>query len=152
VIEVSIGFEKWEGIKLDGFGGLIPSAEKRDILGILYMSSLFTGRAPEGGALLSIFMGGVRRQDLIGLTDREIKNIVEKECVSLLGITDFNPDLFKIIRHPWAIPQYGSESGERFATIAKLENQYKGLIIGGNMRNGIGMADRIQQGKQLAQY
>ena len=149
VIEVSIGFEKWEGIKLDGFGGLIPSTEKRDILGILYMSSLFPDRAPLNGALLSIFMGGVRRQDLIGLTDREIQIIVEKECIDLLGINDFNPDLFKIIRHQWAIPQYGVESGERFSTIAKLEHQHKGLFIGGNMSNGIGMADRMKQGKEL---
>ena len=150
VIELAIGFNKWEGISLDGFGGLIPSKEKRDILGVLYMSSLFNNRAPEGGALLSIFMGGVRRQDLIGLTDYEITNIVEKECTELLNLKKFNPDLFKIIRHNWAIPQYGIESGVRFETIDLLEKQYKGLLIGGNLKDGIGMADRIKQGKELA--
>ena len=150
VIELAIGFEKWEGRPLDGFGGLIPSSENRNILGILHMSTLFANRAPQGGALISIFMGGVRRQDLIKLTDSEIKRLVEKECQDLLGLPDFNPDLFKIIRHNWAIPQYGVESGERFETIATLENQYQGLHIGGNLRNGIGMADRMKQGKELA--
>jgi protoporphyrinogen/coproporphyrinogen III oxidase len=150
VIELALGFDKWEGRKLDAFGGLIPSSEKRNILGILNMSSLFENRAPEGGALVSIFMGGVRRQDLIALTDNEIKRVVEKECQDLLALPEFNPDLFKIIRHNFAIPQYGVESGERFETIAKLEAQYKGLLIGGNQRNGIGMADRIKQGKELA--
>jgi oxygen-dependent protoporphyrinogen oxidase len=114
------------------------------------MSSLFENRAPEGGALVSIFMGGVRRQDLITMTDNEIKRVVEKECQDLLSLPEFNPDLFKIIRHNFAIPQYGVESGERFETIAQLEAQYKGLLIGGNQRNGIGMADRIKQGKELA--
>jgi len=150
VIEFALGWNTWPGIELDGFGGLIPSLEKRDILGVLYMSSLFTNRAPEGGALLSIFMGGVRRQDLIQLGDAEITHIVEKECKELLGLNTFSPDLFKIIRHNWAIPQYGVESGERFSTINLLEKQYPGLQIGGNLRNGIGMADRIKQAKELA--
>jgi oxygen-dependent protoporphyrinogen oxidase len=150
VIELALGFDKWEGRKLDAFGGLIPSSEKRNILGILNMSSLFEHRAPKGGALVSIFMGGVRRQDLIKMTDNEIKRVVEKECQHLLALPEFNPDLFKIIRHNYAIPQYGIESGERFEAIQQLENQYKGLLIGGNQRNGIGMADRIKQGKELA--
>jgi len=150
VIEVSIGFNKWEGINLDGFGGLIPSIEKRDLLGILYMSSLFKNRAPEGGALLTIFMGGVRRQDLMRLSDDEIKKIVEKECTGLMKLKQFNPVLFNMIRHEKAIPQYGIESGVRFETIMKLEKQYKGLFIGGNLKDGIGMADRIYQGKELA--
>lgn len=150
VIELAIGFNQWQGRNLDGFGGLIPSLEKRDILGILYMSSLFKNRSPQNGALFSVFMGGVRRQDLMQLNDDTIKSIVEKECRELLNLKTFQPDLFKITRHNWAIPQYGIESGNRFETIKKLENQYKGLIIGGNLRNGIGMADRIKQGKELA--
>lgn len=151
VIEVSLGFKQWKGMKLDGFGGLIPSAENRDILGVLFMSALFKNRAPEGGALVTIFMGGARRQDLIALSDEEIKKIVERECKDVLQIKDFNPDLFKITRHNKAIPQYGIESGIRFETIEKIEKENQGLFIGGNLRNGIGMADRIQQGKMLAE-
>ena len=150
VIEVAIGFNHWYGDKLDGFGGLIPSIEQRDILGVLYMSSLFENRAPEKGALLSVFLGGVRRQDVMLLNDEGIRNVVEKELKSIMGLKRFNPDLFKIMRHNWAIPQYGAESGLRFATIDKLEKQYPGLQIGGNLRGGIGMADRIKQGKELA--
>jgi len=150
VIELAIGFNKWEGRKLDGFGGLIPSIEKRNLLGILYMSSLFKNRTTDNGVLFSIFIGGVRRQDLIGLSDNEITQIVEKECVELLNIKKINPDLYKIIRHDKAIPQYGVESGERFETVIKLEKIYKGLFIGGNLKDGIGMADRIKQGKELA--
>ena len=58
VVEVSLGFDKWEGRPLDGFGGLIPHKENRQVLGVLFMSSLFSNRAPEGGALLTVFMGG----------------------------------------------------------------------------------------------
>lgn len=151
VIEVALGFNRWEGIKLDGFGGLIPSKEKRDILGVLYMSSLFEGRAPEQGALLSVFLGGVRRQDLMLLNDEGVRQIVEKEFKALMGVNRFNPDFIKIMRHNHAIPQYGPDSAERFAAVEELEKMYPGLQIGGNLRGGIGMADRIKQGKELAQ-
>jgi Protoporphyrinogen oxidase len=120
-------------------------------LGVLYMSTLFSGRAPKGGALLSIFMGGVRRQDLIEKTDEEITEIVKRECMNLMDLQEFRPSLFKIKRHNKAIPQYGVESGERFKAISELEQKYPGLVIGGNLRDGIGMADRIQQGKKLAE-
>lgn len=150
VIQVIVGFKQWKGMPLDGFGGLIPFKEKRDILGVLFISSLFNNRAPEGGALCSIFVGGTRREDLIQKTDTEIKELVEHEFTDLMKTPAFNPDLFRIVRYQYAIPQYGAESKEKIEAIIKLENQYKGLIIGGNAIDGIGMADRIKQGRNLA--
>ncbi|MBN2485690.1 MAG: protoporphyrinogen oxidase [Bacteroidales bacterium] len=151
VIEVSVGFTKWEGMKLDGFGGLIPSVEKRKILGILFMSSLFKNRAPENGALLTIFLGGTKNTGILELDDNEIVKIVESECSSLLGIKSFNPDLLRVIRHRNAIPQYGTDSKNRFEAVEAIENEHEGLKIAGNLRNGIGMADRIKQAYKLAQ-
>lgn len=151
VLEVIVGFKEWKGMKLDAFGGLIPFVEKRDLLGLLFMSALFQNRAPEGGALFSIFMGGVRRADIFPLSDEEVQKIVQKEFCDLMKITDFQPELFKIIRHPYAIPQYEADSGERFRTITAIEQKYPGLVIGGNLRDGIGMADRILQGRKLSE-
>lgn len=150
VIEVAIGFNKWQGVKLDAFGGLIPFKEKRDILGVLFMSTLFQGKAPSGGALLSIFMGGVRRPEIYGMDDEKIKEILQRELCELMQISEYKPDLLKIIRHEWAIPQYEADSGQRFDAVAEIENKYPGLILGGNLRNGIGMADRILQARMLA--
>ena len=150
VIEVVLGFDKWEGIKLDAFGGLIPFKENRDLLGVLFMSALFNDRAPKDGALFSIFMGGVRRPEIYPLPDEKIEEILKREVCDLMQIKEFKPDLLKIIRHEWAIPQYEVDSGERFEVVAAIEKQYPGLIIGGNLRNGIGMADRIQQARMLA--
>ena len=150
VLEVILGFKSWEGMKLDAFGGLIPFVEQRELLGVLFMSSLFKERAPAGGALFSIFMGGVRRQDLVNLSDEEVKLIVQKEFANLMAMKQFQPDLFKIVRHPYAIPQYEADSGERFSAIEKIEQMYPGLVVGGNLRDGIGMADRILQARRLA--
>ncbi|MEI8204371.1 MAG: protoporphyrinogen oxidase, partial [Bacteroidota bacterium] len=106
VIEVVLGFDKWEGIALDAFGGLIPFKEKRDILGALFMSSLFSNRAPEGGALFSIFLAGVRRPEIFAMNDEQVKEILKREVCELFHLKEYNPDLLKIIRHEWAIPQY----------------------------------------------
>jgi oxygen-dependent protoporphyrinogen oxidase len=129
---------------------LIPFKENRDILGVLFMSALFNNRAPGDGALLSIFMGGVRRPEIYKLADKEIMKIIEKEICGVMHLKEFKPDLIRIIRHEYAIPQYEADSGERFLTITEIEDHYPGLILGGNLRDGIGMADRIQQGRLLA--
>lgn len=151
VIEVVLGFDKWEGMPLDAFGGLIPFKENRDILGVLFMSALFGNRAPKGGELFSIFLGGVRRQEIYSMNDEQIKEILKREISDLMQLKEYKPDLLKIIRHEWAIPQYEADSGERFKAIEEIESEYKGLLIGGNLRNGIGMADRILQAKMLAE-
>lgn len=151
VLEVSLGFEQWKGIPLDGFGGLIPHKEDRDILGVLFMSSLFSDRAPRDGALLTVFLGGVRKKQLTQLADEEIRELVKREIMDLMQLSDFNPSLFHLVRYPGAIPQYAADSGLRFETIDQLQAQYPGLQLGGNMRDGIGMADRVKQARMLAE-
>jgi len=150
VVEVVLGFNEWKGIPLDGFGGLIPFKENRSVLGYLFLSAFLENKAPKNGALLTIFMGGVRKAELTNLSDEEIKKVVEKETLTLMKLPDFKPDLFKIIRYNNAIPQYGIDSGVRFETIDYLQEEHPGLFIGGNLRGGIGMADRVKQGKELA--
>lgn len=135
---------------LDAFGGLIPFRENRPLLGILFMSSLFKKRAPEKGALLSVFMGGVRRPEIAKMPEDRILTILKKEIPDLLNLPLFKPDLLRIIRYNYAIPQYGRESKHRFYAIRKISEVYPGLVVGGNLSDGIGMADRIKQAKKLA--
>lgn len=151
VVQVSVGFNKWEGVPIKAFGGLVPFHEKRDVLGVLFLSSFLKHRAPEGGALLSTFLGGVRRPEMVDLSDDEIKHLVEKELKFMMKLTKWDPDLLVINRYQHAIPQYGLESADRLEAIDDLENNFKGLILGGNIRDGIGMADRMKQGRRLSE-
>ncbi len=150
VVQVSLGFKKWNGLQLKAFGGLVPYIENRNILGILFISSFLKSRAPLDGALLSVFLGGVRKQEMAGLSDDEIKQIVEDELKQMLNLQEFSPDLFKIFRYKHAIPQYGRESAEKLKVISRLEEKFPGLLLAGNIRDGIGIADRIKQGKSIA--
>ena len=149
VVQVAAGYKQWNGFPLDAFGGLVPSREKREILGILFPSAIFEGRAPEGGALLSVFLGGTRNRELLAKSDDEIIKIALEE-IRLTLHTGGDPDLIKIFRYEKAIPQYEISSGERLECIKKIEGKYPGLILAGNIRDGIGMADRVKQAKNIA--
>jgi oxygen-dependent protoporphyrinogen oxidase len=150
VVQVAAGYKTWRGFPLDAFGGLVPSKEKRGVLGILFPSAIFSGRAPENGALLSVFLGGIKKPEVILKSDTDIRNIVLNEIKETLG-SESDPDLFRIFRYTHAIPQYEISTGERLECIKKMQEQYPGLILAGNIRDGIGMADRVKQAKQIAE-
>jgi protoporphyrinogen/coproporphyrinogen III oxidase len=150
VIQVSLGFKDWKGIPLKAFGGLVPFKENRGILGVLFLSSFLKNRAPENGALLSVFLGGIRKPEMANLSDIQITEIVKNEIKQMMGLSVFQPDLMKIFRYQHAIPQYGIESEQKLTAISELEIENPGLILAGNIRDGIGMADRIKQGKTVA--
>lgn len=149
VVQAIVGFKDWKGIKINAFGGLVPSKESRQSLGILFPSAIFKGRAPEKGALLSVFMGGMRHPELIEKSDDEIRQVVLDEIRETMHCSE-QPDLLKIFRYRKAIPQYEITSGRRFDAIEKIQTEHPGIILAGNIRNGIGMSDRVKQGRQIA--
>ena len=150
VMQVLMGFKKWNGIPINAFGGLVPSKEKKDILGILFTSSFLKNRAPEGGALLSVFVGGIKRPELFELSDVDLKELVFREVKDMMQLQEVDPDIFHIFRYPRAIPQYELSSEERYLAIEKIQTQFKGLYLAGGIRDGIGMADRIKQARTIA--
>jgi oxygen-dependent protoporphyrinogen oxidase len=144
------GYKNWTGKKLDSFGGLVPSKEGKKILGILFPSAIFNDRAPEGGAMLSIFLGGVRKPEVYNLSNEEIKETVIKNIRETLDVEDPEPDVFEIFRYKHAIPQYEISSGQRLEAIKAIEEKHPGLLLAGNIRDGIGMADRVKQAFEIA--
>lgn len=148
IVQVAVGYHHWNGMELDAFGGLIPGKENRNVLGILFPSSIFSNRAPEDGALLSVFLGGMKNPGLFDMDDQQITSIVLKEIRSALK-QNGAPDLLKIFRYPKAIPQYEASTRERLQMIQQIQSTFPGLIIAGNIRDGIGMADRVRQAKQI---
>ena len=151
IIQASVGFHNTHGLQFGAFGGLVPSKEKREVLGILFPSACFVGRSPEEGALFSFFIGGVRHADMLDWSDEKLKDMILKNIHSMLKFpADAQPDLIKIHRHQKAIPQYEKSSEARFKMIEELQNRYPGLILAGNIKGGIGMADRIRQATAIA--
>ena len=146
VIQVCVGVRDAGSHRMPAFGGLVPSCEQQKVLGILFPSECFVQRAPEGGALYSYFMGGARHTDYMQKSDEEIRQMVLDSFHTMLKYpADVEPDLIRIFRHERAIPQYRSDSGLRLQAVSSIQQQYPGLIIAGNLRDGIGMGNRIYQ-------
>ena len=148
IIEIGVGFKNWQGMKLDGFGGLCPHHEGHKVLGTLFISTTLPERAPDGGALLVFFVGGVRQAELCQKSDEELTEIVAFECKTMLTLPEFTPDLIKITRHKQAIPQYDLDCGFRFEEIKNLEQEFPGLKLAGDYIGGVGLTRRIAYAKQ----
>jgi oxygen-dependent protoporphyrinogen oxidase len=151
VTQLLLGFERWKGMSLNAFGGLVPGKENKNLLGVLFTSSFFEGRAPKDGALLSVFMGGTKRPDIAQMDNDQIEALLNKELPRMMSDRSLSADLIRIHRYPKAIPQYTESSGKRFEMIELIQQKYSGLILAGNIRDGIGMADRVKQGRSIAE-
>ena len=134
---------------LDGFGVLVPEVEPYDILGCLFISTLFPGRAPDGRALLSTFVGGARQPELARASDDTIVSAVRDDLEDLLGVHG-TPEFTDITRWPQAIPQYDVGYGRVFAAADRLEDTYPGLHVAGNFRDGIAVPALIEAATERA--
>ncbi|AOZ73552.1 protoporphyrinogen oxidase [Boudabousia tangfeifanii] len=152
VAEVVFGYDHLPSVNRKAFGGLVPSEENRDVLGILFPSSCFAGRTPHpDSALFTVFVGGMRRgQKLLSLAEDELVALARREVENMLQIPQgVSPDLVEVARYPKAIAQYEASTEQRLERISQLEYDYPGLILAGAIRDGIGLAHRITQGSQI---
>ena len=134
---------------LDGFGALVPARERRSLLGVLFSSTLFPGRAPEGHVGLTVFVGGMRQPDAGRLATPELLAKVLPDLRELLGITA-DPVFTHHTFWPKAIPQYNIGHERFLEPLTQCENRYDGLFIGGNARDGISLPDCVRSGQKLA--
>lgn len=148
---VCLGYRRAEvAHPLDGFGFLIPVEEGKTILGCLWDSSMYVGRAPEGHVLLRVMVGGARRPELAGLPEEALLRAVKEDLAGILGI-GAEPVLVRVFRHPKAIPNYTVGHAQRLAAIAERLKGLPGLMLTGNAYRGIGVNDCTRNARLAAQ-
>lgn len=134
---------------LDGFGFLAPRRETLRILGCLFTSSLFPGRAPEDHVALSVFAGGRTDPEIVGWDDERLLGQVLEDLDRALGISG-DPALTRLRRWQPAIPQYEIGHG-RFVELARqLERDLPGLHLAGNYLSGVSVPDCIESATKVA--
>ncbi|HWP34844.1 MAG TPA: protoporphyrinogen oxidase [Thermodesulfobacteriota bacterium] len=133
----------------DVYGFFVPPSEPCRLLGAVFASVVFAGRAPQGGALVTARIGGARSAALGALPDRELAGLVREELQRLLGI-EARPAVVRIVRHEQALPQYTLEHRERLAALEAAERRYPGLFFAGNAYRGLGLADCVRNAAPLA--
>ena len=135
---------------LDGFGCLVPRKAGRQVLGVLFSSTMFEGRAPAGGALLTTFIGGKRQPELPGLPEADIAALAHGEHEALLGARA-QPRWQVVTRWPRAIPQYALGHLGRVARATAASQALPGLFFVANWKGGVSVGDCIRNGHEGAQ-
>jgi oxygen-dependent protoporphyrinogen oxidase len=117
------------------FGFLAPRSAGLSIRGTVWNSSLFPGRAPEGQALLTSFVGGATNPGAISNSPEQLAAQVHREMSSLLRLRK-DPIFANVTIWPRAIPQYNLGHTARIAALESLRTRFPGLYFSGNYLNG----------------
>jgi len=126
-----------------GFGYLVVPRASRRILGCLWTGSLFPGRAPEGQALLTIFLGGRLDPNAANLSDDELIAVAVRDVRAAMGVRG-EPRVVALKRWARAIPQYDGAHASRMKTLADCEARSPGLAFLGNYRGGVSVGDVVR--------
>jgi protoporphyrinogen/coproporphyrinogen III oxidase len=147
---VSLGYRKEDvGNDLAGFGFLVPRSSGLNVLGTVWNSSLFPGRAPEGHVLLTSFVGGATNPAVVQKPAEELVAMVHREIAPLLGIRK-EPVFSNVTAWPRALPQYNIGHLARVAAVEKLRSRFPGLHFAGNYLNGPAIGTCVELALKVA--
>jgi protoporphyrinogen/coproporphyrinogen III oxidase len=124
---------------------LVPEKEKLGILGCLFTSSIFEGRAPAGHVMLTTFVGGMRQPAHASLPETELIGLVRENLVELLGVKG-KPKFVHVTKWKRAIPQYEVGFGSYLDRMHAIEEANPGFTFAGNYKTGISLDNCVKSG------
>lgn len=134
----------------DGYGFLVAPSEPLDVLGVLFESNVFPGRAPDGHVLLRVIMGGAARPDILSEDDEALRARARDVLERTLGLHSAEARSW-VYRNPAAIPQYRLGHQARVARIESRLTAYPGLELAGNAYRGIAVGAIVEDAERIAQ-
>jgi len=135
---------------LDGFGFLVPRGEGPRILGVLWDSSIYPGRAPAGRALLRVMIGGALDPEAVRLEDAELLGVVRRDLQATMRLSA-DPEFVRVFRHPLGIPQYVAGHLDRLARIGDRMSRLPGLHLAGNGYRGVAINSCVAEAGPIAE-
>ena len=135
---------------LDGFGFVVPRAEKRKIMASTWTSAKFSHRYPHDSVLLRVFVGGAQNENLLEMDDELLIHMVRKELMDIMEIKA-DPILTRLYRWDKSMPQYTLGHAKKLGHLEKRLLHYPGLYLTGCPYRGIGISDCIHDGKLTAE-
>jgi len=119
------------------------------VLGVIFSSTVFPGRAPDGHVLLTAFVGGVRHADLANADLSTLTARVLDDLRLLLGVRG-EPTFRAFQLWPKAIPQYALSYGRFKEIMDDAERRNAGFALAGSYREGVAVGDVITSAAQAA--
>jgi oxygen-dependent protoporphyrinogen oxidase len=148
IAHVGARAEQFSGLR-PGFGFLTADNKGVELLGIIWSSQIFPGRAPDGHVLLTCFYGGEKRAAANKLSDEELVKTVRQDLKTTMGFDGGELRLCEITRWKEALPIF------RVGHLGRLEEASEelpdGLHLLANYAGNISMPERVKQAEKLAQ-
>lgn len=148
---LALGFKQQQiAHSLDGFGFLVPEKEDLNLLGTLFSSSLFPGRAPADHALLTCFIGGERNPEIAAQSREKLIAKALHDLDNLLGVQG-DPVFTRHTCWQQGIPQFNVGYDQYLKAAADFEEGNPGFFIKGNFIHGVSVPDCIRSSLKFAE-
>ena len=149
---VSLGYRRTDvPHPLDGFGFVVPHAERRALLACTFSSVKYPGRARDGFVLLRAFLGGALGEAALDGDDEALAGRTRRDLADSLGVVA-EPVLTRVHRYPASMPQYRLGHLDRIETIERRLAAQPGLSLAGSAYRGVGIADCVHSGEIAAEH
>src|SRR5262249_41291217 len=151
VAVVCLGFRSAAdlGVDLDAYGFVVARGEGVSVLGCQYETSVFPGRAPEGGVLLRALLGGTFDPALVDADDGALASRAIGDLRRAANLAR-DPDFVDVWRARPGIPQYDLAHADRIRAVDAAVARLPGLAVIGNALRGVGINDCIAAATPLA--
>jgi oxygen-dependent protoporphyrinogen oxidase len=147
---ISLGYRAADiAAPLDGSGFVVPATEPRPLLACTWTSHKFTHRAPADRHLIRAFVGGVRDEARMALSEADLLALVRAEFRRSLGI-QAEPLVARIYRWPAGNPQYAVGHLDHVARLEALAAALPGLHLTGSPYRGVGIPDCVRAAQATA--
>ena len=132
-----------------GFGFLVPRAAGLDLLGVLFTSRVFPGRAPPGRELLTAMIGGVRWPGAVEASDELLAARLAAGLERSLGLRDA-PAPLALTRWPAAVAQPGRDHPRLVARLRECSARLGRVRLAGAYLDGVSVSDALGSGARAA--
>lgn len=129
---------------------VIPTRERRKILGCLWNSSLFPGRAHDGMVAVNAFVGGSRQPEMTQENDESVLSATIEELRGAMQIQG-KPVYLHMTRWDKSIPQYEIGYQGKMDALSRFESENPGVTFAGNYRGGISVGDCVMNARRIAE-
>ena len=134
---------------LNGFGYLVPYAERKRVAACTWINRKFPQRIAPGWVALRAFIVDQDADQLLNENDNTLRDIVQEEFARILGLS--TPSVFHTVyRWPLSMPQYVVGHAARYERIKKIVAKQEALYLIGNAYEGIGIPDCVRLARSAA--
>lgn len=146
---IGFGYENLDH-QLNGFGLLTPALAKKKILGVLWDSSVFCDRAPDGKKSLRVMIGGQRDKELLQKSEAELIEIARQGIEETMGASAKAQATFARL-YQKGIPNYNVGHSALVEEIFTKAKAHKGLYLNSNAYKGVALNDCSKNSKICAE-